>query len=105
MIPLERRIAVIERDLPTIKEVGVGGEYLTHERTFEHCRSEFYLPALMNRMDYESWHAAGKKTLKESATALLAERLAEYIKPDIDADIEKKLAEYVSKRKKEWRMK
>jgi trimethylamine:corrinoid methyltransferase-like protein len=31
----------------------------------------------------------------------LAERLAEYIKPDIDADIEKKLAEYVSKRKKE----
>jgi trimethylamine:corrinoid methyltransferase-like protein len=55
----------------------------------------------MSRTDYESWHAAGKKTLKESATALLAERLAEYIKPDIDADIEKKLAEYVSKRKKE----
>ncbi len=88
-------------DLPTIKEVGVGGEYLTHERTFEHCRSEFYLPALMNRMDYESWHKAGKKTLKESATELLNQRLAEYIKPDIDADIEKKLAEYVSKRKAE----
>jgi trimethylamine:corrinoid methyltransferase-like protein len=59
------------------------------------------MPALMNRMDYESWHAAGKKTLKESATALLDKRLAEYTKPDIDSDIEKKLAEYVSKRKKE----
>jgi trimethylamine--corrinoid protein Co-methyltransferase len=88
-------------DLPTIKEVGVGGEYLTHERTFEHCRSEFYLPALMSRTDFESWHYAGKKTLKESATALLNKRLAEYIQPDIDSDIEEKLAEYVAKRKNE----
>jgi trimethylamine--corrinoid protein Co-methyltransferase len=88
-------------DLPTIKEVGVGGEYLTHERTFEHCRSEFYLPALMSRTDYESWHNADKKTMKESATALFDKRLAEYIKPDIDSDIEKKLADYVSKRKAE----
>ena len=88
-------------DLATIKEVGVGGEYLTHERTFEHCRSEFYLPALMSRTDYESWHNAGKKTLRESATALLKKRLAEYIQPDIDADIEKKLSEYVRKRKAE----
>ena len=88
-------------DLPTIKEVGVGGEYLTHERTFEHCRSEFYLPALMSRTDYESWANAGKKTLKDAATALLEKRLAEYVQPDIDSDIEKKLAEYVSKRKAE----
>jgi trimethylamine--corrinoid protein Co-methyltransferase len=51
-------------DLPTIKEVGVGGEYLTHERTFEHCRSEFYLPAMMSRTDFESWHNAGKKNLE-----------------------------------------
>jgi trimethylamine--corrinoid protein Co-methyltransferase len=88
-------------DLPTIKEVGLGGEYLTHERTFEHCRSEFYLPALMSRTDYESWHNAGKKTLKDSATALLEKRLAEYIQPDIDSDIEKKLAEYVRQHKAE----
>jgi trimethylamine--corrinoid protein Co-methyltransferase len=88
-------------DLPTIKEVGVGGEYLTHERTFEHCRSEFYIPALMSRVDFESWHNAGKKTLKESATALLKKRLAEYTQPDIDSDIEKKLAEYVKNRKAE----
>jgi trimethylamine--corrinoid protein Co-methyltransferase len=88
-------------DLPTIKEVGVGGEYLTHERTFEHCRSEFYLPALMSRTDYESWSNAGKKTLKESATALLEKRLAEYVQPDIDSEIEKKLAEYLRQRKAE----
>jgi trimethylamine:corrinoid methyltransferase-like protein len=37
--------------------------------------------------------------MKESATALLEKRLAEYTQPDIDSDIEKKLAEYVSKRK------
>ena len=88
-------------DLPTIKEVGVGGEYLTHERTFEHCRSEFYLPAIMSRTDYESWANAGKKTLKESATALLEKRLAQYEQPDIDSNIEQMLAEYVKKRKAE----
>jgi trimethylamine:corrinoid methyltransferase-like protein len=55
----------------------------------------------MSRMDYESWANAGKKTLKDAATALLDKRLADYIKPDIDSDIEKKLAEYVSKRKAE----
>jgi trimethylamine:corrinoid methyltransferase-like protein len=55
----------------------------------------------MSRTDYESWHNAGKKTLKETATALLTKRLADYIKPDIDSDIEKKLAEYLNKRKAE----
>jgi trimethylamine--corrinoid protein Co-methyltransferase len=55
----------------------------------------------MSRTDYESWSNAGKKTLKESATALLKKRLAEYIQPDIDSDIEKKLTEYVNKRKAE----
>jgi trimethylamine:corrinoid methyltransferase-like protein len=55
----------------------------------------------MSRTDYETWRNAGKRTLKESATALLQKRLADYIKPDIDSDIEKKLAVYVNKRKNE----
>ena len=29
-------------DLETIREVGIGGEYLTHPRTFERCRTEFF---------------------------------------------------------------
>ena len=87
-------------DLATIKEIGIGGEYLTHARTYERCRTEFFLPGLMNRQDYESWSLSGKKTLDETATDKVAGRLAAYEKPKIDPDIEKELSQYVAKRKK-----
>jgi len=86
-------------DLATIKEVGIGGEYLTHARTYERCRTEFFLPDLMNRQDYESWNMSGKKTLDETATDMVARRLAAYEKPKIDPAIEKELSQYVAKRK------
>jgi trimethylamine--corrinoid protein Co-methyltransferase len=86
-------------DLATIKEVGIGGEYLTHARTYERCRTEFFLPGLMNRQDYESWNMSGKKTLDEKATNMVARRLAAYEKPKIDPAIEQELSQYVAKRK------
>jgi trimethylamine--corrinoid protein Co-methyltransferase len=87
-------------DLATIKEVGIGGEYLTHARTYERCRTEFFLPGLMNRQDYESWNLSGKMTLDKTATDGVARRLAEYEKPKIDPAIEQELSQYVAKRKK-----
>ncbi|MGD8658779.1 MAG: trimethylamine methyltransferase family protein [Desulfobacterales bacterium] len=86
-------------DLATIKEIGIGGEYLTHARTYERCRTEFFLPTLMNRQDYESWNLSGKKTLDETATERVAGRLAAYEKPKIDPAIEQELSQYVAKRK------
>ncbi len=86
-------------DLQTIKEVGIGGEYLTHAKTFERCRTEFFAPDLMNRPDYESWNISGKKTLDLEATDMVAKRLAAYKKPKIDPDIERELARYVAERK------
>ena len=88
-------------DLRTIKEVGIGGEYLTHPKTYEYCRTEFFVPTLMNRQDYESWKDSGKKRLDEVATDAVATRLAEYEKPDIDPEIEKDINKYVKKRKGE----
>ncbi len=86
-------------DLETIKEVGIGGEYLTHAKTFERCRTEFFAPDLMNRPDYESWNISGKKTLDLEATDMVGKRLAAYKKPKIDPDIERELARYVAERK------
>jgi len=86
-------------DLATIKEVGIGGEYLTHPRTFERCRTEFFIPDLMNRQNYENWSLSGKKRLDEVATDMVSKRLAAYEKPEIDPDIEKELAQYVADRK------
>ena len=88
-------------NLNAIREVGIGGEYLSHDSTFENCRKEFYMPDLMSRMDYGSWQAAGRKRFEEIATASLSQRLAYYEKPDIDLGTEKDLASFIAKRKSE----
>jgi trimethylamine---corrinoid protein Co-methyltransferase len=87
-------------DIDMIASVGAGGQYLTHPKTFKLCRSEFYIPDLMVRTNYDSWSASGKKKIDEIANDKLSQRLAKYEKPDIDPAIEKQLTEYVNSRKK-----
>ncbi len=53
---------------------------------------------LMQRDNYEKWKIAGKKGLDRKATDMVARRLAEYEKPDIDPSIERDLAAYICKR-------
>lgn len=86
-------------DIDVIKEVGIGGQYLTHPKTFQLCRTEFFMPALMSRKNPDAWEKGGKKRIDQVAEDKVAQRLASYEKPDIDPDIEKQLTEYVEKRK------
>ena len=88
-------------DLELIKEVGIGGEYLTHPKTLEQCRSAFFMPLLANRYDYAGWQENGGRRIEHKATDLLNDRLAAYEKPDIDPQIEKDLQAYIEKRKSE----
>ena len=87
-------------DLEAIKQVGIGGEYLTHPETLERCRTEFFLPDLLNRKNYTDWKSSEKKRLDERARNIFAKRLIAYKKPDIDPEVERALSEYVDKRKK-----
>jgi trimethylamine--corrinoid protein Co-methyltransferase len=86
-------------DLATIEEVGIGGNYLTQPKTFELCRTAFFLPELMTVQDHDGWLGAGGKRADERASDLLNKRLANYEKPDIDPAIESELSEYVTRRK------
>jgi len=86
-------------DLKTIKEVGIGGNYLTQPKTFELCRTAFFLPELMTVQDYDGWYTAGSKRVDERASDILNKRLANYEKPEIDPAIESELSEYVTRRK------
>jgi trimethylamine--corrinoid protein Co-methyltransferase len=86
-------------DLPIIKEVGIGGEYLTQPKTLELCRTEFFLPEVMNRQDYIGWRGAGGKRVDEQASDVINKRLATYDKPGIDPGIERDLSAFVLKRK------
>ncbi len=86
-------------DIDVIKEVGIGGQYLTHPKTFQLCRTEFFMPSLMSRKNPDAWAKGGKKRIDQIAEDKVAQRLASYEKPDIDPEIEKKLTAYVEKRK------
>ena len=88
-------------DIDAIKEVGIGGNYLTQPKTYELCRTEFFLPELMTVQDFDSWRKAGGKHIDQRASEILKERLAVYEKPGIDPAIELELLEFVSRRKSE----
>ena len=86
-------------DFDTIKSVGIGGEYLTHPSTFEHCRTEFFLPDVMIRDDFETWQNGGKKRADERVMDIFNERIAQYKRPEIDSGIERDLSKFVAERK------
>jgi trimethylamine--corrinoid protein Co-methyltransferase len=88
--------------LDIIEEVGIGGDHLSHRRTLEQCRTAFYLPDLVNRNGYAGWQENGNQRIDEKATHVLNDRLSSYVKPDIDAQIEKDLQAYIQKRKREF---
>ena len=85
-------------DLDTIKSLGIGKEYLTHPKTLEHCRTEFYLSDLMSRDDFTTWRDKGKKQLDERLIETFQKRINEYSQPDIASEIVDDLNRYVKAR-------
>lgn len=94
--PLEINEENISMD--TIKEVGIGGNYLAHPKTLELCRSAFFPSKLMYRDSYIAWNASGSSTVADRAGQLLSVRLESYEKPPIDQGVEQALGEYVAKK-------
>ena len=86
-------------DLEMIQKIGIGGQYLTHPKTFKLCRTEFFVPDLMSRSNYDAWSAAGKPKTNDLAEGLLGKRLATYEQPEIDPAVEEALNAYVNSRK------
>ena len=86
-------------DVQMIKNVGIGGQYLTQPKTFKLCRTEFYMTDFFNRQNHAGWKAAGSKRIDQVATERLSQRLAAYEKPPIDPDVETALSSYIAKRK------
>lgn len=86
-------------DLDTIREVGSKGHYLTHDTTYELCRSAFYRSPLLNRKPYDSWQSDPDRDIARRAAAITAQRLKDYIRPEFDSAMDKELAAYVAARK------
>jgi len=84
-------------DMQAIQAVGACGEYLTHRRTLEFCRSAFMPSRVMNRLAFDTWRAQGAPDIYTRAGKVLAERLAAYQQPDLDPSIKKDLENFCSK--------
>lgn len=82
-----------------IKELGTSGDYLTQSHTLKRCRSEFFIPELNIRTIHSKWFEMEPRDNVRRAARILEKRLAEYERPEIDPDIEKRLVQYVNKRK------
>jgi len=82
-----------------IKQLGTSGNYLMEDHTVTRCRDEFFIPDLSNRTIHDKWLAMEPRDITARARGLLAKRLAEYEKPEMDPKLEKKLIQYVKHRK------
>jgi ribonucleotide monophosphatase NagD (HAD superfamily) len=63
--------------LDVIREVGHGGNYLTHEHTARLFRQELYFPSLFPRQTVEQWVESGDRMSHEVAHDRVLEILAE----------------------------
>jgi trimethylamine--corrinoid protein Co-methyltransferase len=99
MVPVE--VSDDTLNLSSIKEVGIGGQFLTQPKTIELCWNEFFIPEIMKRKNYLKWHDGGSRRIDEIASDNVHQRLSEYQKPDLDSAVASQLSEFVAKRKQE----
>lgn len=99
MKPLELTDDALALDL--IRQMGTSGEYLMQDHTLNRCRTEFFIPDLGIRTLHSDWLEMAPREITARAGLLLEKRLAEYKKPAIDKELEKRLVAYVEQRKQE----
>ena len=61
--------------LDILKEIGPGGEFLSHDHTFDHFR-DWFQPTIIDRSNFETWTDAGSKTYQDR------------LKPEVDRLLE-----------------
>ncbi len=83
-----------------IKQLGTSGNYLMEDHTVSRCRDEFFMPDLIEPSNHDKWLAMEPRDITARARGLLAKRLAEYEKPQMDPEVEKNLIQYVEDRKR-----
>ncbi|MBN1807954.1 MAG: trimethylamine methyltransferase family protein [Planctomycetes bacterium] len=90
---LAAEVEVSEKTLPieVVKELGPGGEYLSHPHTFEHFRDEIWMPELRSGEAYEAWVAGGSTDVLEKARRKAVEILENYHPRGISEKTEERL--------------
>ncbi|MBA7666508.1 Glycine betaine methyltransferase [subsurface metagenome] len=81
--------------LDVIREVGPGGEFLTHKHTLEHFKLENWDARLGNRMARDEWVESGALDIRARAREEVKRILATHHPKPLDTDVQRKLAQVV----------
>lgn len=76
--------------LDVIDQVGPHGDFLGTEHTARHYKEDWY-PRLLDRGDFDTWKAAGGKTLRERARERVEEILAGHRPEPLPKDVQSKI--------------
>ncbi|MBU2601228.1 MAG: trimethylamine methyltransferase family protein [Actinobacteria bacterium] len=90
----------LDAALKVIEEVGPGGEYVSHDHTFEHMR-EMSSSSLFDRKAREIWERDGSRTAAERAYDIARALLESHRPIPLDAAVEARLDEIVAARELE----
>lgn len=86
--------------LDSIAEVGPGGHHFGTAHTLARYRSEFYLPIVSDRQNYEAWRENGAEDAAQRAHRVAQLLLASYEAPALDPAVGEALRDYVERRKR-----
>lgn len=78
-----------------IKDVGPGGQYLTHNQTFEKFKEAHLIPELVNTCNYHDWEKMELKDIKDRAREKVKHILKTHIPPPIDEKLYRELNEFI----------
>lgn len=85
-------------NLDLIKNMGQKGDYLTHPSTVKGFR-QLFRSKFLNRAGYEQWSAKGGLSIAEEAAVEVEKRLAQWAKPALEPEVEKRLEDFITSRK------
>ncbi len=86
--------------IDVIKEMGIGKDYLSHQTTFEHMRSQSQARLIDRRMR-EDWEANGSKDAYQRAHEKMIDILENYEPPKLPDDVLQNVRSIVIEAEKE----
>lgn len=78
--------------LERVKAAGAKGIFLTDDHTFDHFKSALFIPQLIDRSRFDTWHNDGGRDFYKRANDRAREILAEHkLKPEMDENLIKEI--------------
>jgi trimethylamine--corrinoid protein Co-methyltransferase len=81
--------------LDVLKEVGPGGEFLSHDHTFDHFK-DWFQPTVIDRSNFETWTNAGSKTYQDRLAAEVDRLLEAHQSEPLDETLIQEMKKIIS---------